>query len=412
MKTWPADKVIRRSIDGLEPYPKNARIHSATQIAQIAKSIQEYGFTIPVLTDEQGRIIAGHGRVEAAKTLGLTEVPTMTAEAWSEAQRRAYTILDNKIALNASWDDAILGAEFAELEVLGFDLGNLGFDPPELALIRDSLAHGLIDPDAPAPIPPLEPVATTGDLWALGRHRLLCGDATKADDVKNVLDGAKPHLMVTDPPYGVDYEGGSVNINKRKKLDGDQSSDLFAPALNLTKQYMPDGAWYIWHADRTAEPVYKAIRNAGYDIRALIIWHKLKAHYGAPAAHYCQKHEPLLYAVRGNAKFIGPSNECTVWEIEQPTRNELHPTQKPVECMMRPIRNHEGPGQIVYEPFSGSGTTIIAAEMTARKCYAIEINPAYVDVAIIRWQNFTGKDATLGDETFAQVAGKRKSKAA
>lgn len=187
--------------------------------------------------------------------------------------------------------------------------------------------------------------------------------------------------MVTDPPYGVDYVGGAVNIKKRQPIPGDAAPVIFGPALKAAASIMPEGAWYIWHAGREARHVYEAVDAAGYDIRSLIIWNKLDAHYGAPAAHYCQKHEPCLYCVRGAAHWIGPSNEVTVWDIKQPSRNEYHPTEKPLECMARPIRNHEGD---VYDPFLGSGTTMVAAEQLGRVCYAMEIEPKYVAVALER----------------------------
>jgi DNA modification methylase len=413
MKHWPADKVVRRSVAELEPYPKNARIHSEGQIAQIAKSIQQYGFTIPVLTDEQGRIIAGHGRVAAAKVLGLTEVPTMTAEDWSEAQRRAYTILDNKIALNASWDNAILGAEFTELEALGFDLGDLAFDPPEIALVRNTLAKGLVDPDTPAPAPPAEPVATTGDLWALGRHRLLCGDATKAEDAQKVLD-AKPHLMVTDPPYGVDYDPSwreRYDQFKRYavgKIDNDNRSD-WTPAWDL----FPGSIAYVWHGGLHSAVVQASLEAAKFKIRSQIIW--AKQHFVFSRGDYHWQHEPCWYAVRDKSTWSGDRKQTTLWAIlnhntmggNTTETSTGHGAQKPVECMRRPIENNSQPGDAVYDPFCGSGTTIIAAEMTARNCYAIEINPAYVDVAIIRWQTFTGLEAKLGEQTFHQVAEQR-----
>jgi len=201
--------------------------------------------------------------------------------------------------------------------------------------------------------------------------------------------------MVTDPPYGVAYEGGQVNTKKRERLKSDEEPDVFAPALACAQKIMPEGAWYVWHAGKHAEPVYASIRECGYDVRSLIVWHKLKAHYGAPSAHYCQKHEPCLYAVNGSAGFIGPSNEVTVWEIEQPSRNEFHPTQKPIECMARAIRNHDAP--IVYDPFLGSGTTLVAAEQLDRRCFGMEIDPSYCDVIVKRWENLTGEKAVLAD---------------
>ena len=234
-----------------------------------------------------------------------------------------------------------------------------------------------------------------GRLRLRSRHRVLCGDSTKAEDVERLMDGEKPRLMVTDPPYGVAYEGGQVNTKKRERLKSDEEPDVFAPALACAQKIMPEGAWYVWHAGKHAEPVYASIRECGYDVRSLIVWHKLKAHYGAPSAHYCQKHEPCLYAVNGSAGFIGPSNEVTVWEIEQPSRNEFHPTQKPIECMARAIRNHDAP--IVYDPFLGSGTTLVAAEQLDRRCFGMEIDPSYCDVIVKRWENLTGEKAVLAD---------------
>jgi len=220
---------------------------------------------------------------------------------------------------------------------------------------------------------------------------VLCGDATKREDVERVMGGAVAELMVTDPPYGVNYEGGQVNKSKREEIHGDSDTSIFKDAFSVAIVAVPAGAWYVWHADRHAEPVYAAIRESGFDIRALIIWNKLKAHYGAPSAHYCQKHEPCLYAVLGSAGFVGASNETTVWDIEQPHLNEYHPTQKPVECMQRPTQNHKS--HTVYDPFLGSGTTLIAAEQLNRKCYGLEIEPKYCDVIVKRWEDFTGKKA-------------------
>jgi DNA modification methylase len=418
MKSWPADKVLRRRIDGLEPYPKNARVHTPAQIGQIAKSIQAYGFTVPVLTDEAGRIIAGHGRVEAAKALGLDDVPTVTAEGWSEAQRRAYTILDNKLTLNAAWDEAILGAEFAELEALGFDLGDLAFSPPELALIRDSKPVGLTDPDD-APDAPAEPIATTGDLWALGRHRLLCGDATKAEDAQKLFGGAKPHLMVTDPPYGVDYDPrwrleSGINKPHQKRAEGRVSNDDRADWRDAWILFEGDVA-YVWHGALHSSEVAESLKAAGFQMRSQIIWAKSTLVIGR--GHYHWQHEPCWYSVRQKSNWRGDHKQSTLWQIQNMHRTQgnvddgktPHSAQKPVECMRRPIENNSQAGDAVYDPFVGSGTTIIAAEMTARQCYAIEINPAYIDVAIVRWQNFSGKEAKLGDETFAQVAERRRS---
>jgi len=218
----------------------------------------------------------------------------------------------------------------------------------------------------------------------------MCGDSTKAEDVARLMRGEKVTLMVTDPPYGVGYEGGQANTEKRERIVADDDTAIFGEALRIASKAMPSGAWYIWHAGRCAEPVYAAVRENGYEARSLLVWNKIDAHYGAPSAHYCQKHEPCLYAVRGSAGFVGPSNEVTVWDIKQPHQNELHPTQKPIECMARPIRNHDAP--IVLDPFLGSGTTLIAAEKLNRTCYGMEIDPKYCDVIIKRYCDYAHVD--------------------
>ena len=389
------------AVDRLVPYAKNAKKHDDRQVAAIAGSIREFGFTNPVLIDGQDGIIAGHGRVLGAMKAGLAEVPCIRLAHLTDAQRRAYILADNRLAeTGGGWDAAMLAAEvesidWAELESFGLDDMDLG----EILADAERVAEG--DADAEPQVDRAEELNKTwgvkaGDLWLVGEHRLVCGDSTKADDVGRVLGDARPVLMVTDPPYGVEYEGGQANDRKREKLAGDESADLYAPSLAIASEYMPVGAWYVWHAGRCAAPVYAAIDGAGFEIRALLIWNKLKPHYGAPSAHYCQKHEPCLYAVRGNAAFCGPSNECTVWDIDQPRKNEHHPTQKPIECMARPMRNHDAPE--VYDPFLGSGTTMVAAQNLGRKCYGLEISPAYCAVILQRMADaFPGIDIRKAD---------------
>jgi len=403
MQKWPADKVERRAINGLIPYARNARTHSDAQVAQIAASMREWGWTNPVLVDEEGGIIAGHGRVLAARQLGLTEVPVMVAEGWSEAQKRAYILTDNQLPLNAGWDMDLLGNEVRGLAEWGFDTQLLGFGNLDALLAGD----GLTDPDA-VPELPIDPVATSGQLWACGRHRLLCGDATNAADVARALAGVEPHLMVTDPPYGVDYDPewrkrAGVNLNKAKlgivanddRADWREAWQLFGGSVA-----------YVWHAGRHASEVQQSLEAAGFEVRSQIIW--AKDRFALSRGDYHWQHEPCWYAVRSGetGHWSGDRKQSTVWQI--PAREDSghgHGTQKPVECMKRPIENNSSPGQAVYEPFSGTGTTIIAAEMTGRVCHAIEIDPAYIDVAVRRWQDFAGKQATLdGDgRTFAEM---------
>ena len=412
MQIWPADKTIRRAVDELLPYARNARTHNAEQVEQIAASIREWGWTNPVLVAEDGTIIAGHGRVLAAKKLRLKEVPVMVASGWSDAQKRAYALADNKLALNAGWDDALLGLELSELEAFGFELDLTGFDIDERAALTAGSTEGLTDPDT-VPDLPTNPIARLGDVWVLGRHRLMCGDSTSSDDVEKLLAGIKPHLMVTDPPYGVSYDPAwrkraGVNLNPLKlgKVANDDRDD-WREAWAL----FPGSVAYVWHASLHTSEVKQSLQASGFDIRSQIIW--AKDRFAFSRGHYHWQHEPCWYVVRGTAgaNWSGDRKQSTVWT--SPARDDDghgHGTQKPVECMRRPMENNSSPGQAVYEPFSGSGTTIIAAEMTGRSCFAIEIDPAYVDVAIQRWQAFTGLQAFLGGDgtSFADVAEARK----
>ena len=381
----------RVKIDTLTLDPANVRRHPANNLDAIKASLTRFGQQRPVLVNAKGIIIAGNGTVMAAKALGWDHINIVRTEL-DGSEATAYAIADNRTAELAEWDDDALAQQLAALQIEDEELARAaGFTEKEIA----ALAEATVDvQEDEVPEAPSDPITKPGDLWLLGEHRLLCGDSTKAEDVARLMNGEKPRLMVTDPPYGVAYEGGQVNTKKREKLHGDDIPDVFRPALRCANAVMKDGAWYVWHADKYAEPVYAAIRECEYDLRALIVWHKLKAHYGAPSAHYCQKHEPCLYAVKGSAGFVGPSNEVTVWEIDQPSRNEFHPTQKPIECMARAIRNHDAP--LVYDPFLGSGTTLIAAEQLGRKCYGMEISPAYCDVIVKRWETLTGKKAQRG----------------
>ena len=409
MMDWPADKVERWPIERLVPYARNARTHSEAQVDQIAASIREWGWTNPVLVSEDGTIIAGHGRVLGARKLRINEVPVMIAAGWTEAQKRAYAIADNKLALNAGWDEELLGIELGELEVLGFEVDLIGFSESERLALAAGATSGLTDPDD-VPELPSEPVSRPGDLWTLGRHRLLCGDSTSPVDVERVLDGISPHLMVTDPPYGVEYDPAwrkraGVNLNKGKlgKVANDNRAD-WREAWAL----FPGSVAYVWHAGRHASAVQDSLEATGFEVRAQIIW--AKDRFALSRGHYHWQHEPCWYAVRGTATWHGDRKQSTLWSINaREDTGHGHGTQKPVECMKRPVENNSSPGQAVYEPFSGSGTTIIAGEMTGRSVHAIELDPAYVDVATQRWQAFTGQQAVLDGKPFADVATERKS---
>jgi DNA modification methylase len=396
MKKWPADRVERKPVDSLVPYAKNARTHSDEQVAQIADSIERYGFTVPVLMAEDGGIIAGHGRVMAAKRLGLSDLPVMTAEGWTDAERQAYRLIDNKLALNAGWDENLLRTEFAELEGLGFDLGQLGFSPPELAGIRDTLATGLTDPDD-APAVPADPVATRGDLWALGRHLLLCGDATEQTDVERVLKGTKAKVCLTDPPYGIglsyskfdDTKEAVSELAKKWLPIAIELSSVVVFSPGVTRQWLyPEPSWVIcWF-------------YAGGP-------HRSPWGFNCWQPFVCYGKDPSLAGGRG------AKPDAVDLNVPANAADINHPCPKPIKLWEWLIgRLSFEPGDLILDPFCGSGSGIIAAEMTARKCCAVEIDPAYVDVAIMRWQNFTGEKAKLSGKTFEQIAKQRKKKAA
>ena len=415
-KAWPAEQPTRRKVSDLVPYARNSRTHSDAQVAQIAASIREWGWTNPILIDETGGIIAGHGRVLAARKLKIEDVPCIIASGWSEAQKRAYILADNQLAINAGWDMDLLKVEIGDLKTEGFDLGLMGFDAGFLdTLMADPGTEGLTDPDDVPEVSQF-PVSATGDVWQLGKHRLLCGDSTVATDVDKVLQGVRPLLMVTDPPYGVEYDP-----SWRAKLSTQKPGTSLGVVHNDDRAdwreawaLFPGEVAYVWHGALHAGEVAESLSASGLEIRSQIIWVKQGFVFGRSDYHW--QHEPCWYAVKrgGKGNWAADRKQTTIWEIQNLNKikggnkdEQLtgHGTQKPVECMKRPIENNSTPGQAVYEPFSGSGTTIIAAEMTGRQCFAIELAPEYVDVAVKRWQEFTGKEATLdGDgRTFNEV---------
>jgi DNA modification methylase len=399
-----------RPVDRLIPYARNARTHSDEQVAQIAGSIREFGFTNPILVDGENGIIAGHGRLLAARKLGIIEVPVIELADMSEAQKRAYVIADNRLALNAGWDTEMLSLELGDLASLGFDLSLTGFGDDELAGLLNSGNSGLTDPDD-IPEVPAEPVSRLGDVWLVGRHRLVCGDSTNADDVAHALNGVTPHLMVTDPPYGVNYDPKWRTIlaeNPGGIAMGTVLNDDRADWREAWSHFAGDVV-YVWHGGLHAGTVANSLEASGFAIRSQIIWDKCRLVIGRGDYHW--SHEPAYYAVRKGktGHWEGGRSQTTVWQIPHRKNESGHSTEKPVECMKRPMENNSSPGQAVYEPFSGSGTTIIAAEMTGRSCHAIELNPAYVDVAVRRWQAFTGEKAVLDDDgrPFANVSAER-----
>lgn len=422
--------LVQRKIADLVPYAGNSRTHSPEQVAQIAASITEFGFTNPVLVDGQGGIIAGHGRVLAAQSLGLDTVPVLVLDHLSEAQRRAYVIADNKLALNAGWDEDALRSEIEALSATGFDLELLAFDDAELAALLNPPSDSDADPDE-TPDPPASPVTQPGDVWLMDKHRIICGDSTDAETVEALLAGAKPHLMVTDPPYGVSHDAnwrnepeklnlksstalGGAGAKKRNASTGKVLNDDRADWTEAWALFPGDVA-YVWHGERQGPELVGHFRVCGFEPRNLIIW--AKNGLLISRGHYHPEHEGCWYLVRKGkpGHWAGDRKQSTLWRIDKNRLNETgHSTQKPVECMKRPIENNSQPGDAVYEPFSGSGTTIIAAEMTGRRCYAIELSPAYVDVAVQRWENFADRVATLEatGQSFREVSDERRRQAA
>jgi DNA modification methylase len=401
--TWTAEQIERWDVEKLTPYDKNARTHSEKQIEQIAASIGEFGFTNPILATGDGRIVAGHGRLQAVKKLGFKDVPVVVVDHLTQEQIKAYTLADNKLALNAGWDNDLLSVELSELAATGYDISLIGFDEGELSELLGNAESELNgDPDE---VPEVQEVAITqpGDLWVMGDHRLLCGDSTDSEQLLMLLDGNKADMLFTDPPYGVDYEGGhfhsgKVDIKrKREKLANDNNAGIYCKIAAQIGKFV-DGPCYIWFADSKAYEVYKALYEHKFVVHALLIWHKTNAKYAAMNAQYKQRHEPCLYCKPPGTtlRWIGDSTESTIWEIKRDAKNEYHPTQKPVELALKAIGNHKV--QTVLDCFAGSGSTIIAAQQLGKKCYALEISPNYCDVIVKRWQQLTGKEA-VNDRT-------------
>lgn len=421
---WPADSVERWPVAKLTAYAKNPRTHSSEQIDQIAASIGEWGWTQAVLVDEDGMILAGHGRLLAAEKLGITDVPVMVARGWTMAQKRAYVIADNQITLNAGWDEPLLRAELGDLAKMNFDLSLTGFDDVRLATFIGGFG-GETDPDE---TPEVEKVAISkvGDLWQLGRHRLLCGNATEAMDIAKLSGTTKSSVMITDPPYGVDY--GNIRDSIRRsgrggtKFKDIENDDLDGKSLQIfleatLRSALPhlinNPAFYLWHPMLTQGTFFAAAAAADILIHRQIIWVKPSLILGRGDYHW--RHELCFYGwIKGKrCEWYSGRDQTTVWEIGR-ENDGVHPTQKPVECMKRPIENNSKPGDAVYDPFVGSGTTIIAAEMTGRIALAIEIEPIYVDVAVRRWQKFTGEKAVLAGtkRTFDHIEKERSTKKA
>lgn len=422
LQEWPAQNIELWPLERIVPCARNARTHSPAQVAKIAASVREWGWTNPVLLDEEGGLIAGHGRVEAARLLGIDEVPAMVARGWSKAQKKAYVIADNRLALDAGWDMEMLALELADIGELGFDTGLTGFCDGELDRLFafDPAAAGGHAPVI-IPEPPRHPASRPGDLWILGDHRLLCGDSTNHQDVRRLMNGERAVLFATDPPYLVDYDGSNHPTRNKDWSqsygvtwdDSSQGAELYDGfiAAAVAEAITEDAAWYCWHASRRQAMLEACWAKAGAFVHQQIIW--VKERGVLTRSHYLWKHEPCLMGWRrpNRPPKVAEETLPSTWEMPSFARDERpdHPTPKPLDAFGIPMRQHVARGGLCYEPFSGSGSQIMAGEANGRRVFAMEISPAYVDVAIQRWQAGTGKDAVLdGDgRTFAGVKAER-----
>lgn len=384
-------QIETRSVADLIPYAANSRTHSDAQVAQIAASIKEFGWTNPILIDGDNTIIAGHGRLLAARKLGMEEVPAIVLDYLSKAQQRALVIADNQLALNAGWDIDMLKAEIEDLNLEDFDLGLLGFDDKFLdGLLEHEPGKGLTDEDA-VPEVPEQPKTVLGDVWVLGNHRLMCGDSTSIDAVEKLMAGQQANMLHTDPPYGVDYEGVPNDHLKDAQLE----KFLVDALTNAHAVLHPGSNVYVWHADITAFEFISAFRLSGFKQArpSTIQW--VKPSLTMSQGDYHSQNEPCLFGWKeGSGRVrVKDRKQTTIWHCDRTTEAKVHPTMKPVELCQRAIENSSVANCIVLDLFGGSGSTLIACEKTNRHARLMELDPKYCDVIIKRWQDFTGKQA-------------------
>lgn len=382
-------------VSELIPYVRNARTHSEAQVAQIAASIREFGFLSPILVAEDNTILAGHGRLAAALKLGLKKVPCVKENHLTETQKRAYIIADNKLSLNAGWDSELLAVELSELEGADFNLDLLGFDEAELSSIFDA-DKDVSDDDFDVEKELEEPCfSKTGDMWMLGKHRVICGDATKLETFKTLLEDTKVNLVVTDPPYNVNYEGSAGKIKNDNMEDDKFYQFLFNSFVNMEQAMADDASIYVFHADTEGLNFRKAFQDAGFYLSGCCIWKKPSLVLGR--SPYQWQHEPCLYGwkKKGKHKWYAGRKETSVWEFEKPKKNADHPTMKPIALLAYPIKNSSMTNSLVLDPFAGSGSTLIACEQTGRICYAIELDEKYCDVIVKRYIEQVGNDKSV-----------------
>ena len=389
IENWPINKPI--------PFARNARKLSPRAVDKVAASIREFGFRQPVVVDKAGTIICGHTRLQAAQKLGLVEVPVHVAQNLTAAQVRAYRLLDNRSHEETSWDEELLGLELLDLKGLDIDLGLTGFDLSELDayMAGPEPVHGLTDEDAVPEVAEV-PVSAAGDLWLLGDHRLLCGDATSAPDATKLMIGETADLVFTDPPYNVDYQGYT---DEKLKIQSDRMSEadfrrfLGQSFQNYRSALKPGASLYVCHSSSWQREFQNALEGAGFEVRCQIIWAKNTFAWGF--GRYKFQHEPLFYVHVAGQKdaWYGDKSQSTLWQEKKPAANRLHPTMKPVELVERALLNSSKAGDIVADFFGGAGSTLIACERRGRKARLMELDPKYTDVIIRRWQEYTGKAA-------------------
>jgi DNA modification methylase len=405
IEIWPIEKLI--------PYARNPRTHSAAQVAQLAASIAEFGFVNPVLVASDAGIMAGHGRLLGAQELKLKEVPVIVLDHLSPAQRRAYLLADNKLAELAGWDEDLLRMELKDLQLEEFDLGVIGFSDEELAelLSDDEVTTGLTDENA-VPDVPERPVSVAGDLWLLGDHRVLCGDATDLKAVRKLIAGEQADLVFTDPPYNVDYEGytaDKLTIKGDKMKPAEFDKFLRGTFVSYRAVVKQGASMYVCHASSVQREFQNALEASGFEVRCQIIWAKNTFAWGH--GRYKFQHEPIFYCHRAKQSdaWYGDKSQSTLWQEKKPAANRLHPTMKPIELIERALLNSSKGGDCVLDLFGGSGSTLIACERRSRKSRLMELDPKYTDVIVKRWQEYTGQSAVLakGGRSFEEVGAER-----
>lgn len=383
-------------IEKIIPYARNARTHSQEQIAQLRASFREFGVLAPLVTDDKYNLLAGHGRLEAARAEGLTELNCIVVEHLTEAQKRAYIIADNRLALNAGWDPEMLVVELSDLELADFDLDLLGFDAAELNKLMGGLEN--VDEDGFDLTKALEEASFVqeGDVWTLGRHRLVCGDATILEDVNLLMDGKKANLILTDPPYAVSFKSASGLTIMNDSMKADEFyTFLLASFKNMAANLETGGSAYVFHADTEGLNFRKAFIDAGFHLSGVCIWAKNTFVMGRSPYHW--QHEPILFGwpKKGKHKWYAGRAESTIWNYDRPKKNENHPTSKPVGLLAYPIINSTQANGIVLDPFGGSGSTLISCEQTDRICYMMELDEKYASVILRRYVEFMGNDSEV-----------------